>query len=615
MKTSHLRWLTALLALSVCAAAAAAPAYDEYGGWHDIWGQQTGFFHLEKIRDRWWFITPTGNVFLAKGVEAVNPAPGDKPAQVRRQLATWDFNSVGPHAPRDVQGEGLAYTLLLGLSQPALAAGGSVGRKFPDVFDPGFERMVNEVAQDICAARADDPWLLGYFSDDGLEWRADGPQDLVGAFFATPRQSPAKRALVAELRRRHSEDLNRFNAAWNLSLESWEQLGDMRDLRPGPRFLGYEVSADRSALLTLIAERYFEVVSAAIRAHDPHHLLLGCRFREPPAREVLAAMRQRMDAVSVEWGADGSAQELTQMYSDSGLPLLITPLRLTPAARGPGPARDPAAIEYQGDLETLAKQAFVIGSNWPCYSGGQGAASNPEPALVSVSGEPRGSLVDGIERSNRRFYMQASFARLKPTLFEVVERYELRRCAAEVHIDGDLKDWGCAMPMVLRPSAYESDAPSVEGSAYLMWDAGALYFAGRLYDPARIAVTVTSYVGADWLELETGPYRFMVTLRPGAQTVTDSNGRTREASLIVRRIPADPSGETTRTPRGVAGYTFEGMVRVSGIIPQGLVIQFGLALHHYTADGREVALSFPYYWSRGNPRSSGDVIVTGPLQP
>ena len=37
---------------------------DQYGGWTGIQGEKTGFFHLEEINGRNWFITPDGNVFF-----------------------------------------------------------------------------------------------------------------------------------------------------------------------------------------------------------------------------------------------------------------------------------------------------------------------------------------------------------------------------------------------------------------------------------------------------------------------------------------------------------------------------------------------------------------------
>ncbi len=44
------------------------PQFDRYGGFVDIQGQRTGFFHTERIRDRWWLVTPDGHGFFGMGL-------------------------------------------------------------------------------------------------------------------------------------------------------------------------------------------------------------------------------------------------------------------------------------------------------------------------------------------------------------------------------------------------------------------------------------------------------------------------------------------------------------------------------------------------------------------
>ena len=41
---------------------------DKYGGFTDIKGEKTGFFHAEQIDGRWWLITPDGNAFYGIGM-------------------------------------------------------------------------------------------------------------------------------------------------------------------------------------------------------------------------------------------------------------------------------------------------------------------------------------------------------------------------------------------------------------------------------------------------------------------------------------------------------------------------------------------------------------------
>src|SRR5690349_23571002 len=58
--------------------AASSPAYplvnvpmDQYGGRLDIaCGQSTGWFHAEKLNNRWWLCTPNGHGFFFQGVGA-----------------------------------------------------------------------------------------------------------------------------------------------------------------------------------------------------------------------------------------------------------------------------------------------------------------------------------------------------------------------------------------------------------------------------------------------------------------------------------------------------------------------------------------------------------------
>ena len=44
-----------------------------YGGWKKIRTKPTGFFHTQKIENRWWIIDPHGYVFLSVGLNSVYP--------------------------------------------------------------------------------------------------------------------------------------------------------------------------------------------------------------------------------------------------------------------------------------------------------------------------------------------------------------------------------------------------------------------------------------------------------------------------------------------------------------------------------------------------------------
>ena len=48
----------------------------------------------------------------------------------------------------------------------------------------------------------------------------------------------------------------------------------------------------------LVAERYFALTTAAIKAADPNHLVLGCRFAVPPPKAVIEAAGRHLDVIS-----------------------------------------------------------------------------------------------------------------------------------------------------------------------------------------------------------------------------------------------------------------------------------------------------------------------------
>ena len=58
---------------------------DTYGGFTDITGKKTGFFHTQKIDGRWWLVTPEGHGFFGIGLS--HPVTG-----FSRDAVTYSYN-------------------------------------------------------------------------------------------------------------------------------------------------------------------------------------------------------------------------------------------------------------------------------------------------------------------------------------------------------------------------------------------------------------------------------------------------------------------------------------------------------------------------------------------
>ncbi len=306
--------------------------WDKYGGWAN--GPQrpaTGFFRTEKVAGKWWLVDPEGHLFWSHGIDcvrALDATPieeratwfqdfaGEQPDY--REFLSTGYVLKGHYANRDVRTFSFAGANLkrkYGRDWPAVYADlihrrlrswgvntianwsdagvflrrrtpytdnigshgvkmieGSEGYwgKFPDVFDPGFAAALRRAVAGKKNSSANDPWCLGYFSDNEMSWGNDTAL-AVGAL-KSPATQAAKVALIADLKARYG-DIARLNVTWGGNYKSWDELAQSRAepdaAKARPDLLAFSVKT---------AETYFRTVRDAIKAVAPHQLYLGCRF-------------------------------------------------------------------------------------------------------------------------------------------------------------------------------------------------------------------------------------------------------------------------------------------------------------------------------------------------
>jgi hypothetical protein len=295
-----------------------AAALDEFGGLKGTRQHATGYFYPLKVGPRWWLIDPAGNEYIDVGVAGVIPNLASPTAhrvfdQKFGGLPGWAdatldllranrFNSSGGFSNNEaLYGKRFAYTpswsfmASYGKQKGVIHADvGHVGFQSDCIpaFDPGFEAFCDDYAKRL-ADRRDDPYLLGCFSDNELPW----PIDALDKFLKLDPADPGRQAAEAVLRERKS---------------SADHLTD----------------GDRQAFMYRLADRYFSVVSHAIRKYDPHHLYLGARFHGPaPHNEPLQrAAGKYVDVVSFNlytvWTPDVATRR--QWTEWSGKPCMIT---------------------------------------------------------------------------------------------------------------------------------------------------------------------------------------------------------------------------------------------------------------------------------------------------
>jgi hypothetical protein len=243
----------------------------------------------------------------------------------------------------------VTHNLDLGMSfawQANDRAGSGPKQDFPDVFDPDFETHVGRRARDHCATRSGEPDLIGWFIDNELRWGPDwrGPDELLLQFLNLPPATPGRIAATEWLRQRHGGS-------------------------DPPRTA---FAADCDAFAALAADRYFALTIAAIKAADPNHLVLGCRFAFPPPAAVIDAAGRHLDVISFNcYGPD--ANGALDAYAVTGKPCLIGEFSFRgadsglPNTNGAGPVvatQSERAAAFRHYVSTALQRRTLVGYHW-----------------------------------------------------------------------------------------------------------------------------------------------------------------------------------------------------------------------------------------------------------
>ena len=409
-----------------------------FGGRTDRRSKATGFFRVEKIDDRWWLVDPEGCLFLHVAVNGIRPGPtatsetamqaqyGESAAWAdaeTRRLRAAGFNGAGAWCAvpllRAVEPP-LVYTMERtgGRDTPAgkggfmrafgtakdLAKQGTGHAVYPNdcipVFHPEFERFCDEHAKSLSDNR-DDPWLLGYFSDNEL------PMPRLEKYLALPPGDPEMGACYEAAKRWLDQRKGRDSGT-----------ADITD-------------ADRDAWIEFVYGRYFELTTTAIRRYDPNHLCLGSRFygAEKSKAAAFRAAGRWLDVIAVNlYGVwEPRAEDIGRWTAWSGKPVMITEWYAKgmdsgyPNHSGAGwtvPTQRDRGLFYQTFTLGLLRADNCVGWHWFRYMDNDPDDLRADPSnrdsnkgIVTIRYEPYAPLLDAMTELNRQVYPLADYFR------------------------------------------------------------------------------------------------------------------------------------------------------------------------------------------------------------
>jgi hypothetical protein len=394
-----------------------------YGGFAAGRRKATGFFRVEKIGERWWFIDPDGCRFWSAGVNGAGaqpprteiigrdklfasiptraqfPAPGADPQPLRdpvsfyvanlerrfgedwrapsaqltaRRMRAWGLNTAyGPELNDSLAGMPLREAYVYPLRGWQQVEGAIMG--LPDVYSPAFAQRVEREAAQQLADRKSDPWMIGYFIGNEPPWPA-----------------------------RESELVDRVLAGPPTALQQRFKAGIARGDTP----------QQRKALVHAAFTRYLEIVNAAVRRADPNHLNLGIRFGGTPPDDVIALARG-FDVYSMNkyrWAPPKDF--IDRVYAITKLPILIGEFHFGVPERGLAPGLVQASsqaergVAYSYYVEHAAEHPAIIGAHWYQWidqpATGRRDGENYNIGWIDVTDRPYPELVAAAKATHAR---------------------------------------------------------------------------------------------------------------------------------------------------------------------------------------------------------------------
>jgi len=343
--------------------------YCNYGGYKNTQAKASGFFRVEQIDGKWWFVDPDGHLFLSTGSNGAGAGFGRRPAKdatdaalarITPRLKAWGMTTGGAD---------MAYTIMLRWQRTGTSFLG-----LPDVYSVDFANSIDQSANTQCSPVKDDPFLLGYFV--GNEPAFDG------------RESEVVDMIV-----------NGPKTATQDTLKAFLAQGD--------------TPKRRKEFIISAFQKYLELACSAVKKYDPNHLTLGIRFGGDVSDELLNTAKI-FDVCSINVYEYEPMWQLNRASRFTGRPVLLGEFHVGVPANGLAAGLIQAknqterGVAYRYYVEKSASVGGFVGAYWFQWKDepalGRMDGENYNIGFVDVNDRPYKELVEAAKATNKRLY-------------------------------------------------------------------------------------------------------------------------------------------------------------------------------------------------------------------
>jgi hypothetical protein len=273
---------------------------------------------------------------------------------------------------------------------------------------------------------------------------------------------------------------------------------------------------------TEVARTYYRRYAGIVRALDPHHLILGVRYRGVPDRELFIALSPYFDVNSInDYNRYGHLRSVyAELYKATGKPMMITEFSFSGFPR-PGHRSDLFVDVYRQDhrglgyrkyVQQVARAPFMVGMHWfmwtdyPRREGAQDYPYSPDQNVGLVSDDETlvyEELAQAVKRTNAEVETTHREARWVLPAEPVPQQRAFRRFIP--HVDGDLAEW--PPELAIKPTTVNAlvDHTSIEHRYFFSWDERALYLAADITSPSQEPPPLGRAWQGDYLALHLSP--------------------------------------------------------------------------------------------------------------
>lgn len=389
----------------------------KYGGYLARQSKATGFFRVEKIDDRWWFVDPEGYLFLSIGVNGINSPGGgggasqakglenvfkafppsdqsagqnagfggrapsfgqwnlqrrygddwrDKWAQMTlRRMDAWGINTGS------VVANTKPYMVQLGNNRISSVSG------LQDIYVANYETLIDQAVKQAVEPQKDNPYLIGYFLQNEPSWLEQEPR--VCELILSGEDVPIKAALKEFLK-------------------------------------GGDTPARRTEFVHSTFRKHIETVSKYLRLYDPNHLSLGIRFGHSnvPHADILKICKDFFDVFSFNtYRLSPNMDYVNEVSKKIDLPMIMGEFHFGTVDRGMAPGlvqvanQQERAVAFRYFAENAFAHPALIGIAWFQYTDqgmlGRGDGERYNIGLIDVTDRPY-PIVKGIMEAATNAY-------------------------------------------------------------------------------------------------------------------------------------------------------------------------------------------------------------------